>query len=301
MLLNEAITLIFARQSISLLADTQRGYERDCRLFCVWAHNPNVMNVTIDQIEQFLQDMIDAGFSQNSTVHRICALKQLFRGLRRRGFIVLNPEEIPKPRKLFIMPKVATDEDIQKALDYLPYGSTNMMTSRDRAILLMLRDTGMRVGELASLKVNDIDFGGQKATIKTEKTRGRRPFRQVFWFKDCNDSLQHWLIHRERLLKSRHLEDHGALFICINSQGIGQPLHKTSIGIMLRKVAREVGAKYLNPHSLRHRKGHLLALQGASNSVISGVLGHSQLSSSFIYTNLSDPDIEKVARKFGRE
>jgi integrase/recombinase XerC len=127
-----------------------------------------------------------------------------------------------------------------------------------------------------------------------------RPVRGVFWYSECNDALKAWIEERERFLNKRGAKEEALFVIVHRDKGVAR-IGPSAAGIMLRKASWAAGVPTLNPHSLRHRKGHILAKSGANNSIISGVLGHSSLASSYIYTMMNDIELELVARQYGKE
>lgn len=278
---------------------TARGYERDARQFCLFMHNPPIMNVRIDDIERYFHEMEDVGYSRNGLQMKACALKKLFKALRRHGHIVLDPNEIPLPRKDYKETRVATDEQIAKVLDVISQSPQHHSRFRNKAALLMLRDTGMRVGELQALNIDDVDLENKRAIIQTKKSRGMRPIRPVFWHDECNSALAEWIKERELFLKKRGSKEKALFVAC--QRGSVRRIGPTAVHIAFRKASWVAGVETLNPHSLRHRKGHQLAKSGANNSIISGVLGHSSLASSYVYTMMNDHELEQVARQYGKE
>lgn len=301
MRLSEAITIIFQeRGGLREKLETARGYERDARQFCVYAHNPAIEDVRIDEIERYFHEMEASGYARNGTQMKACALRKLFTGLRRRGYRVLDPKDIPMPRREFKEPKVATDADIASVLAVLKKAPQRHRVLRNIAITLLLRDTGMRCGELRALNVGDLDMDSKRAIIQTKKSRGMRPIRPVFWFDETNEALKAWIAERAAFLRKRGVKS-DALFLMVHRDTGVARIGPTTIGLMLRKASYIAGVRTLNPHSLRHRKGHVLAKQGANNSIISGVLGHSSLASSYIYTAMNDHELENMARRYGDE
>jgi len=301
MLLSQAITLVFQeRGGLREKLETARGYERDARHFCVFVRNPQVQNVRLDNIEEYFMTMENSGFSRNGIQMKACALRKLFAALRRRGYIVLDPNDIPIPRKDFKETKVATDDQVAKVLDVLRKSPQKHCRLRNIAITLLLRDTGMRCGELQALDLKDINLDDKRALIRTKKSRGMRPVRAVFWYNECNDALRGWIEERERFLNKRGVREDALFVIVHRDKGVAR-IGPSAVGIMLRKASWAAGVPTLNPHSLRHRKGHILAKSGANNSIISGVLGHSSLASSYIYTMMNDIELEQMARQYGKE
>ena len=306
MKLRDAIDLFQATRGITgrraVRESTSRGYVSDVRQFCTYMHNPDIVLIKAFDCEEFLRDMEGAGLSSNNSRNKVAALRRFFRFLKRRGYSVLDPDDIPIPVKEHKFVRVATDEDIAKVLEVLPENSDDESIIRNRALLLFLRDTGVRLGEMIAVNVNDLDLEKQKVVVKTSKyNRSMLPFRTVYWFDDCHRSLLKWLSVREQLKKKLVFKTPDALFIGINKNRYGMRLGRSGVDLALRKASGYAGVQTINPHSLRHRKGHKLSESGANNSIISGVLGHASLSSSFIYTMMHDREIEKVARVFGNE
>src|SRR3989344_1031772 len=303
MLLRDAITLVFHELGgLREKLQTSRGYERDSRHFCVFVQNLSLEDIRLEHVEKFLRHMEEAGFSRNGIQMKVCALRKLFATLKMHGHVVsFNPNDIPIPRKEFMEPKVATNEQIVRVLEAITKSPQRHCRLRNRAILLLLRDTGMRCGELQALNLKDLDLERKHAMIKTKKSRGMRPIRGVVWFDECNDALKEWIAERERFLRKRGTKNVEALFVVVHrDKGVAR-IGPSAVGIALRKASWAAGVPTLNPHSLRHRKGHMLAKGGANNSIISRVLGHSSLSSSYVYTMMNDTDAEEMARQYGKE
>jgi integrase/recombinase XerC len=233
--------------------------------------------------------MEGVGFSRNGIQMKACALRKLFEALRRNGYVVLDPNEIPLPRKDFKQTRVATDEQIDKVRRVFAQSPQKHCRLRNVAVLLLLRDTGMRVGELRALNLRDVDLVNKRALIRTEKSRGMKPIRPVFWYDESNEALKEWIEERERFLRKRGVTEEALFVISHRDKGVARIGH-SAVGIAFRKASWAAGVPTLNPHSLRHRKGHLRSKEGANNSIISSVLVHSSLESSYIYTMMNDKD-----------
>jgi site-specific recombinase XerD len=166
MLLSDAITLVFndlggLREKLQ----TARGYERDGRQFCLYVHNPPIENVHLTDIERYLRELEDVGFARNGIQMKACALRKLFGALRRHGHYVVDPNAIPIPRREFKETKVATEDQIAAVLDVFSKSPQRHLRLRNKAILLLLRDTGMRCGELQALNVQQVDLESKRALI----------------------------------------------------------------------------------------------------------------------------------------
>src|SRR5690606_24265327 len=113
--------------------------------------------------------------------------------------------------------------DFRKLLSVIsptgPAGGMNLSGVRDRAMLWMMWDTGARAGELMALDIDDIDLDRMSARIKTEKSRGTIPFREIFWKKEANEALGEWLEAREEFFKDKTMADPQAVFVGIKPGG----------------------------------------------------------------------------------
>jgi len=198
------------------------------------------------------------------------------------------------------MPKVATEDEVDKVLNAIPTNKPFFHT-RDQAIIRMLWDTGARVGELASLNADDLDLKEMCAVIRTEKSRGLKPFREIYWTETTNFWLTEWLEIRQKMVDENVCENPEALWIGRVHNWYGKRLTTGAFGIILRQNCKRAKVRILNPHSFRHRMGHHLSEQGANNSVISSVLGHSNLSSSYIYTELNNKERRGAYNKYVRK
>lgn len=301
MKLREAIDLFADASGITEKRNTAKGYVRDLRQFCVYLRNPFIETIAPGNCEQYVKDLLEAGYQTNSVMLKGVALRRLFRFLKKRGYGIMDPSDVSIPRREFKMPQIAEDWQIERILAFLPESSSDMRTIRNRAIFLFLRDTGIRLGEMLTLNLDDIDLETRKAVIQTEKSRGTRPVRVSFWFDDCQKAILNWLNVRMRLEKRVVFDEPEALFIGLYGSRAGKRLRHSGVEIALRKLSRKADVPTVNPHSLRHRKGRLLRENGASNSTISGVLGHASLASSYIYTMMDDEALESAARQYGDE
>lgn len=227
------------------------------------------------------------------------ALKKFFEFYQHQGFKVVDPFLIPIPSKQFKLPRVVNEDEYQKLLSIIPRNN-DPRHIRNRAIINMLWDTGARNGEIMSLNVEQINTKEKKAIILTEKSQGLKPVRQLMWTEETNDNLIKWLAKRKHLEKRFPFEEPNALFISVVSHQIGKRFSIRGVGEMLRRYSNRAQIPYTNAHSYRHHFGHELAKKGANNSIISNLMGHSSLQSSFTYTLLSGQEMEQEYTKFKR-
>jgi len=306
---SEAIKLFNKYRSLEKEAGTIKGYDLDLRQFCLWLHDPLITQVTPEHVVEYVNGMKELGWSQNAIMVKCVCFTQFFKFWAKKGYPVLNYELIPHVKREYREPKVANIEHTEKLLELCDKYPDDPYFVRNKALILMYADTGARNSEITSMN-RDVDtevceefqdFKQYSYIIKTKKSRGRKPFRRIFWYDRTNEALKKWIKIRDAIAYDI---DKDALFIGITSKGVqnaGRRLKSHTIALMLRKLCRMANVPLVNCHSQRHRFGTDLASRGASNSVVSDLMGHADLSSSFIYTHLNDEQLKKAHLKYKKK
>lgn len=271
----------------------------DLKRLCLHLHNPIITQITDRDIVHYFRDLQELGWKKNSMTVKVQAFKKFFRYMRRRGYPVVDPELIPSISREFKMPKIASIEDIRKVIDILPRDSEIGIVARNRAMIQFLTDTGVRNSEMASVDLTDIT-PEMSCLIKTRKAqKGIKPLRKVFWSKETHYDILHWLKLRKKLNKRNRFKSPEAVFVGTRGRMTGTRLTNSGVCIALRKVSKKAGLeRSLNPHSLRHKFGRDLSKNGANNSIISSLLGHVSMNSSYIYTMLEGKDLEETYLRY---
>lgn len=284
----EGIDQFIEWKGISNEASTVRGYAQDLKIFCLLLHNKPVEDITLDDVIGCISDMQEAGWTQAALMRKCMALRKFLEFMRMTGHDTLQKELIPIPKPEFTMPRVATEENYKKILSAIPGHRKDPRHIRNRAIIRLLWDSGMRVGELASLNTDDIDLKAMKGFVRTEKNRGSRPFRPIFWTDATNRCLKLWMAKRDYLAPPTEK----ALFISCVSWRKGQRLTSKGVAEALRRCSNRANLPYMNAHSFRHHMGHEIIKKGGSNSDVANILGHASLLSTLTYTQLSSKEVE---------
>jgi integrase/recombinase XerC len=279
---------------LQVVPRTMMGYDFELRMFCLFMRNPEVEHVALRDVTDYLNGMKELGWKQNSFTHKCSYLRKFFRFLRLQGYSNLNEELIPIPKREFKPPRIATEDDYRALLGVIPQ-NRDPRHIRNRSIINLLWDTGARVGEIVALDTGELDHNRMRAVIRTEKSRGRRPFREIFWTHQTNENLGKWLDKRSRF---REIKDPDALFICASSHQAGQRMKIHAVAQMLRNYSRKAGRSYINAHSFRHHMGHDIIHRGGSSADVMNILGHATLASSTVYTMMTDRELEERYRKF---
>jgi integrase/recombinase XerD len=219
-----------------------------------------------------------------STIARkIAALKSFFGYLMAVGVITTDPSiglEPPKVAKR--APKTLTGEEVDRLLA-APGASNSPKSIRDRALLELLYATGLRVSELVALQVEDIDLVGHFVRVHSDDSSKDRslPLNE-----QAAQSLATYLERsRPSLVKNSGAQP--ALFL--NQRG--QKLTRQGMWLIIKEYAKQVGLTYdVTPHVLRHSfAAHMLKNNKASLSEVQRYLGHANISTTQIYTQMSGP------------
>ncbi len=297
MSLKEAIEKFSNWRQFKVGKYTVKGYDRELKNFCLFLRSPDLEAVTINDVMDYLNGLRDLGWDHNSFITKCMALRKFFEFYRLQHFKVLDENLIPIAHKIYKIPRVATEELYQKLLRVIPNNS-DPRHLRNLAIVQLLWDTGARNGEIVALNVSESNLDRMKALIRTEKSKGRRPIREIFWTGATNETLKRWIKKRAELQKKMIFPEPDALFISISGAVAGRRFNIKGVGEMLRRYSNKAGIPIINPHSFRHHLGHDIISKGGSAADVMNLLGHASLQSSSIYTMMTDRELETRYRKF---
>lgn len=242
-----------------------------------------------------LVDYLDASWAiqqaNSLQVARSGTARKLFRFYEREGLTVLNPENIPLPRIERAPPKRITKEDFVKLMAGIEANSHTYKRVRNRAMILLYRESGLRRSELVSVKVMDIDVERKRGVTKTAKKRNKVTQRPFFWHtEECSEAVRAWLDYRAQFVKDANQE---ALFVTRNDLGLAPG----AVNQFISDACRRAGIPNINPHSLRHLFAIEMAEAGMQQSELASIMGHEHIESSYVYTRLWGKDIEDAYRR----
>lgn len=273
-----------------------KGEVIDLRLLCLYLKNPVFSSIADEQIVQYLRTLIQYGWTKNGVYKKAIVFRSFWRYANEKAWSTFNYNLIPVIKHETAMPKVATQEMYEKVMRVIP--ERPYYHVRNKAMIAMLKHSGMRAGELVSMNIDDnFNLEKQTAVIRTEKSRGQKPFRQVFWFDptgEVKEALKEWLKIRKRFEKDGDFENPEALWVGFSTVGHGKRLKAHSACIFLRKYSLMAKIPIcLNPHSLRHMFAHDVVKAGGNNSDIMNLLGHAKMESSRIYTLMHGDELHE--------
>ena len=237
-------------------------------------------------IQNYIQKLSKA--ENTSSVSRlISTLKSFYKFLEINKYTSINPlTTITNPKTQKKLPKVLTEEEVNKLLDI------NLKTDfdyRNKAMLELMYSSGLRVSELINLTVNDIDLVNSSVRIFGKGSKER-----IVPLDDyAIEALKHYIsYHRKNLFK--HGENN---YLFLNNHG--NKMTRQGFFKILVKIAKEKGIKKeLSPHTLRHSFATHLLKHGADLRSIQELLGHSDISTTQIYTHITSERLQKNYEEF---
>ena len=236
--------------------------------------------VDLNLLNQYIADLRDRkGYRDTTTARKVAAIKSFFSFLLLNGYIPEDPtESLGSPRIGRTLPKCLSEDDVTRLLDVAAQAGTPE-SNRDATILELLYATGLRVSELVSLNVSDIDF--QEAYIRCWGKGSKE--RLVYLYPKVVAELRQYLGSARVTLLGSH-KGKKALFV--NHRG-GR-LTRQWVWSILKTYSKQANIdEGITPHTLRHSFATHLLQNGASLRHVQELLGHSSISTTQVYTHLT--------------
>lgn len=276
---------------LGLSLNTREAYKNDLVSFCLFLNHDkkNSFNdVSRQDVLDYLMHEKERGLSVNSISRRLVAIKMFFRYMQRENMLAKNITDVmDSPRLWRVLPGVLSAAEVDRLLS-VPVGN-DRISVRDKAMLELMYSTGLRVSEVAGLQLEDLHFdeGYLRCIGKGMKER------IIPFGGKASDSLQRYLVEfRDKFPKEEYER---AVFLTYR----GTKFSRKGIWKSIKKYALSAGiTKNVSPHTLRHSfASHLLA-NGAPLRVIQEMLGHSDISTTQIYTHVDQGRLRSVHSDF---
>ncbi len=242
--------------------------------------------VTRDTLIQYLMYMRTREYASSSIARKLAAIRSFFHFLQREGHITEDPSAtLDSPRLRKRLPKTLTRKEVERILAE-PAKSESPKAQRDSALLELLYATGMRVTELVSLRMNDVNLATGTVRVVHGK---RRKERIIPIHRRAVEALEEY-IQRGRIHLTKDPNEQ-ALFL--NFQG--KPLTRQGLWLIIKQYVEDAGiTKHVTPHTLRHSFATHLLTGGAKLPDVQKLLGHANVSTTQIYTHLSGADLRNA-------
>jgi integrase/recombinase XerD len=276
----------YLRVDKGLSKNTIESYRRDIEKFAVLI---NERKLPIGQINRrdvvdFLASLYRRGLDSRSVARHLATIRHFFRFAVIEGFTADDPAmTIESPRTVQSLPQFLSLEEVDQLLKQPDL--TTVLGIRDRAMIEMMYSTGIRVSELCGICVSDvkIDPGCLRCVGKGDKERLVPVGRQAI------EGVQKYLAES----RPRLLGDRVSPFLFLNRRG--KPINRISFWALVAEYGRKARLrKRLKPHMLRHSFATHLLDRGADLRSVQMMLGHSDISTTQIYTHVVEERLKQV-------
>ena len=272
---------LYLEQGVS--ENTLSAYRSDLDKFCQFLKGESLMTVTSLDVESYLAHRVDLGLKPRSTARSISALKRFYQYFVREKIISDSPMvNIAQPKAGQSLPKTLSEAEVEALLS--APNIEEPMGLRDKAMLELLYATGLRVTELVGLRMEQINLRQAVVFIKGKGNKER--------LVPLGEEAMYWL---EQFLKHGRAQmiKHATDFVFPSKRGVGMTRQTFWHRIKHYAILASVESP-LSPHTLRHAFATHLLNHGADLRVVQMMLGHSDLSTTQIYTHVANERLKSV-------
>lgn len=280
----------YLRTERGLLENSIKSYKQDLSEFGSYIQKENIFLANVDRftILDWLNSLQNDGKSNNSIVHMVSSLRKFFAYLADDQQIKIDPMlKVTTPKKNSHLPQVLTATEIEAVLS-VPDIST-ILGLRNRALLETMYATGFRVSEICNLKLADLhDELGLITTIGKGQKQRIVPIGEI----SLLYISKYFRESRPILLKDRE-----SPYLFVNDHGYR--ISRQGIFKLVKEIAIKSGInKNISPHTLRHSFATHLLENGADLRIVQELLGHSDISTTQIYTHVSQKHLREQYDRF---
>jgi integrase/recombinase XerD len=285
-LLDRCLDAVWAEQGLS--DNTLSAYGSDLKIFAHWLEDKSLLDVDTATVSKFLASRYQDGITSRSSARILSSLRRFYGYYIRENSIsadpiaLIEPPHIGKP-----LPHSLTELDVDLLLNAPDFNT--VLGIRDKAMLEMLYATGLRVTELVSLQLDQISMRQGVVRIIGKGNKER--------LVPVGEEAMHWLENylshsRGLLMNSRQCP-----FVFVTNRA--ENMTRQAFWHIIKRHAKSAGIhKTLSPHTLRHAFATHLLNHGADLRVVQLLLGHSDLSTTQIYTHIARERLKDLHEKY---
>ena len=264
--------------------NTAKAYEADISSFFQWLDNEDLKykNLQEDHINQYISFLFQRKMRSSSVNRKISSIKSFYIFLVKRNFVKNSPlNDLVTPKQEKYLPESMSEAEVDKLLNSPDVA--NKIENRDKAMIEMLYATGMRISELVNLKITDVDM--KRCVVKVFGKGSKE--RLVPFGETALDSLRSYLNEREQSSSKE-------IFLSNRGKKMTRVAFWQRVKVYL---IRENLKNSISPHTLRHAFATHLLNRGADLRSVQLLLGHSDLSTTQIYTHIAKQRLSDVLKK----
>ena len=244
-------------------------------------------DLTSDTIRSWVMSLLDQGLSPRTVNRKLSCLKSYWRFLARKGFATINPvKRVPSPKTKKPLPVFLKEEEVARAIVQEDENKHPFESIRDRLIMELFYQTGMRLSELIGVSDRDVDTAAGLI-----KVTGKRNKQRLIPF---GPGLGQLIDDYKRIRNEAVSVSTGRLLVRPN----GAPLYAQLVyRIIHSKLTHAATLSKNSPHVLRHTFATTLLNRGAELNAVKELLGHSSLSATEVYTHTTFEELKKVYKQ----
>ena len=272
---------------------TLLAYDSDLQQFGIYLkaqfQMENIAEANHFQIRSWIVSLIEAKLNPRSVNRKITVLKSFYRFLEKEKVLSKNPMlKIQSPKTAKRLP-VFVEKSKMELLLTEPESDYSFEYERDKFILELFYNTGMRVSELAALKTDRLNLN-----LKTIKVLGKRNKERIIPYTETFEkSISNYLNQRSQFLKENNLETDSLFF---NKKG--RPLSRFVLYEMIKtQLGKVTSLDKKSPHVLRHTFATHMLENGADINAIKEILGHSSLAATQVYTHNTIEKLKNIYKQ----
>jgi integrase/recombinase XerD len=278
--------LAYIQVEKGLSANTLQSYARDIAKLQSWAvqNRKQIEKLERKDMREWISRMSRDGLAPASISRSVSAARGFFRFLMLDGHIQRHPaEDIHTPQRHARLPQFLSEEEMERLL-FAPDINSDLGV-RDRTLLEVMYAAGLRVSEVCTLKTGDLDIERALVTCHGKGSKERKI--------PIGKSAVHWLQRYLAVRKQFGNQAKPELFL-----HRGRAMTRQTAWVIIKKYAAQAGVPDISPHTLRHSFGTHLMQHGADSRSVQALLGHSDISTTEIYTHITDLHMRKTYDRF---
>lgn len=277
--------LEYLRYERNYSEETEKSYRVDLLQFEEFAKSCELQLIEVNPntVREWVVQMMDKGISASSINRKLSALRTFYKYLLKKGSITADPmRKISGPKKKKPLPVFVKEKDMDRLLDEVEF-SEGFEGCRDKLIIQLFYETGMRLAELVGLNDADVDFG-----TKVIKVTGKRNKQRIIPFgEELANAMQNYLALRSQTIPTLS----GAFITKVNGDRISRYNVRNIVRENLSKVTT---IKKRSPHVLRHTFATSMLNHQAELGAIKELLGHESLATTEVYTHTTFEELKKA-------
>lgn len=277
---------------------TVRNYEFYLKRFSKWVGKIGPRDITPEVLRRYrlwlnrsIEGRDEENLKKSTQNYHLIALRSFLKYLSKRDIASLPPEKVELAKQSQRSVEFLETDELERMLVLPMKLGDSMIALRDQAILECLFATGLRVSELSNLHIDQINTKKREFTVRG---KGDKP-RIVFLSEPAAEAIDRYFKKRKDTSPFAFVSHDRAK----NGREEAGPLTPRSIERTVARYAREAGiSKKITPHTLRHTFATDLLRSGADIRSVQAMLGHASITTTQIYTHVTDPQLKKIHEKF---